>query len=231
MQRKRQVILLVLISMVLLFLNLNSSYFIEAMRKLAYKPLAGAVIVLDAGHGGRDDGARADKVKEQEINLLITKKCQKLFEAAGAEVILTRKDDKDLSSEYAKNHKQEDMKNRIQIINEEKSDLMISIHLNSYGNTSVHGAQSFYMKDHVASLELANSIQSYFRSELTSKMLPKPGDYYLLNYAKIPSVLLECGFLSNPQEREKLKDDQYQDKIAQAIFAGVIDYFEKMNYN
>lgn len=231
MQRKKKVVLIVVISVLLLFINMSSTYFIEAMRRFAFKPLDGMVIVLDAGHGGRDDGARAEKVREQEINLLITKKCQKLFEDAGAEVVLTRKDEKDLSSEYAKNHKQEDMKNRIKIINGEKSDIMISIHLNSYGNTSVHGAQVFYMKDHVASLELANSIQSYFRSELSSKMLPKPGDYYLLNHAKIPSVLLECGFISNPKEREKLKDDKYQDKIAESIFAGVLKYFETMNYN
>ena len=231
MKEKRGLIFFLVACAIFMVVNINSQYLIDAIEMLAYKPLQGATIVLDAGHGGKDSGARAEKVFEKDLNLMITLKCQKLLEKAGASVILTRDEDVDLSSDYARNHKQEDMKNRMTLINNEKNDILISIHLNSYGNTSVKGAQSFYTKDNAASLALAKSIQSYFKSELKSKMLPKPGDYYLLNETSIPGVLLECGFLSNPSERKLLQEKNYQDKIAEAIFAGVLQYFNELNFD
>ena len=208
---------------------LLSEHFVGAVKEAVYAPLSGTVIVLDAGHGGKDEGAMIDGVTEKGINLSIVFKLQKLFEDAGAEVVLTRIDENDLSSSAAVNHKREDMKNRISIINDEKNDLLLSIHLNSYSNTSVKGAQTFYMKGNAASELLAGCIQVQFL-DIDSKMEPKPGDYYLLNNSRIPAVLIECGFLSNPEEREKLQQEDYQNKVANLIFAGTLNYFKELNY-
>lgn len=220
---------ILLIGLIAVSCYLISEHFIYAVKDAIYAPLSGTVLVLDAGHGGKDEGAIVEGVTEKGINLAIVMKLQKLFEDAGAKVVLTRVDENDLSSSTASNHKREDMKNRISIINDEKNDLLLSIHLNSYSNTSVKGAQTFYMKGNAASELLARCIQVQFL-EIESKMEPKPGDYYLLNNSRIPAVLVECGFLSNPEEREKLQQEEYQDKIANLIFAGTLNYFKELNY-
>lgn len=220
---------LLLIGLIAVGCYLISEHFVYAIKDAVYAPLSGTVIVLDAGHGGKDEGAIVEGVTEKGINLAIVMKLQKLFEDAGAKVVLTRVDENDLSSSTASNHKREDMKNRINIINDEKNDLLLSIHLNSYSNTSVKGAQTFYMKGNAASELLAGCIQVQFL-EIGSKMEPKAGDYYLLNNSRIPAVLIECGFLSNLEEREKLQQEEYQDKIANLIFAGTINYFKELNY-
>lgn len=220
---------LLLICLIAVCCYLISEHFVSAVREAVYAPLSGSVIVLDAGHGGKDEGAMVDDVTEKGINLSIVLKLQKLFEDAGARVVLTRVDENDLSSSTASNHKREDMKNRINIINDEKNDLLLSIHLNSYSNTSVKGAQTFYMKGNAASELLAGCIQVQFL-DIDSKMEPKSGDYYLLNNSRIPAVLIECGFLSNPEEREKLMQEEYQDKVANLIFAGTLNYFKEINY-
>lgn len=220
---------ILLIGLIAVSCYLISEHFIYAIKDAIYAPLSGTVLVLDAGHGGKDEGAIVEGVTEKGINLAIVMKLQKLFEDAGAKVVLTRVDENDLSSSTASNHKREDMKNRISIINDEKNDLLLSIHLNSYSNTSVKGAQTFYMKGNAASELLARCIQVQFL-EIESKMEPKPGDYYLLNNSRIPAVLVECGFLSNPEEREKLQQEEYQDKIANLIFAGTLNYFKELNY-
>lgn len=220
---------ILLIGLIAVGCYLISEHFIYAVKDAIYAPLSGTVLVLDAGHGGKDEGAIVEGVTEKGINLAIVMKLQKLFEDAGAKVVLTRVDENDLSSSTASNHKREDMKNRISIINDEKNDLLLSIHLNSYSNTSVKGAQTFYMKGNAASELLARCIQVQFL-EIESKMEPKPGDYYLLNNSRIPAVLVECGFLSNPEERVKLQQEEYQDKIANLIFAGTLNYFKELNY-
>lgn len=220
---------ILLIGLIAVSCYLISEHFIYAVKDAIYAPLSGTVLVLDAGHGGKDEGAIVEGVTEKGINLAIVMKLQKLFEDAGAKVVLTRVDENDLSSSTASNHKREDMKNRITIINDEKNDLLLSIHLNSYSNTSVKGAQTFYMKGNAASELLARCIQVQFL-EIESKMEPKTGDYYLLNNSRIPAVLIECGFLSNPEEREKLQQEEYQDKIANLIFAGTLNYFKELNY-
>ena len=206
-----------------------SDHFVAAVQDVIYAPLSGAVIVLDAGHGGKDEGAMAEGVTEKAINMAIVTKLQALFEDAGATVVLTRKDENDLSSPTAANHKREDMKNRIDIINDEKNDLLLSIHLNSYSDSSVKGAQTFYPKDSLSSELLASCIQVQFLA-IDSRMSPKPGDYYLLNNSRIPAVLIECGFLSNAQEREQLSQADYQDKVANLIFAGTLNYFKELSY-
>lgn len=208
------------------FINSIGFQFGKAVEEYVYHPLNGVVIVIDAGHGGKDKGAQYDGVKESEVNLKIVKKCQELFENAGAKVVLTRSDEQDLADDFALNRKKSDMKKRIEIINRDQHDLFLSIHLNSYQDIDVFGAQVFYGDE-----RLANAIQKKFGNSLKSEMEVKPGDFYLLNHARIPGVLIECGFLSNPKERSLLITENYQNQIAEMVFSGVLSYFKDLSYD
>lgn len=194
-----------------------------------YKPLSGVSVVLDAGHGGKDDGARTTDAKEQEINLSISKKLETLLKKSGAEVTLTRDGAYDLASENATNRKREDMKKRIEIINQDEVDIFLSIHLNAYPNTSVKGAQAFYEKNNEVSKVFADIIQKNFKSLTGTKMTSKTGDYYILNNANKIGSLVECGFLSNEEDREKLKTPEYQQKIAQCLYDSILEYFHMLS--
>lgn len=214
-----------------LLLNLLGYRWVQALKQKVYEPLSGMVIVLDAGHGGKDLGAKEDGVDEAGINLKIVNKLADLLEEAGVNVVLTRKDDQDLSSKGARNHKKEDMKKRVMIINDEKCDLFVSIHLNSYGDSSVQGAQVFYQKDKAESESLAYYVQEALKNTLQSKMEIKKGNYYILNKTRIPGILVECGFISNDVERKRLNSDGYQQQVAEVIFSGILQYFDSLNYN
>lgn len=200
-----------------------------SMRALAQTnepPLADLTFVIDSGHGGKDDGAQRNGVKEDEINLAIAKElCAQLVEQ-GANVILTRDDDYDLSDTNAENHKQEDLKQRVMIINSGIADYFISIHLNAYTSTKVQGAQVFYQEKNKESKAIAEQIQTQLVEMTNTKLSIKEGDYYILRKPSIPGVLVECGFLSNAQEREKLQEETYQHTIAEAIAAGVVNYIQ-----
>lgn len=187
-------------------------------------PLSGVVIVVDPGHGGKDDGARGEGVKEQDINLAISMKLKSALEAQGAKVILTRDGAYDLASDGAKNRKKEDMRKRVDIINAEPVDLFISVHLNAYANTSIHGAHAFYQKDDMSSMQLAEEIQKEFNLLTGIEKEKKSGDYFILNETNRPGVLVECGFLSNAADREQLCDKGYQTKLADAITRSILSY-------
>lgn len=202
---------------------------VAAEQTKEYAPLSGVTIVLDAGHGGKDQGAQVENVKEQEINLLITQKLKAKLEGAGASVTLTRDGAYDLASEGASNRKKEDMKNRATIINQKESDIFISIHLNSYPNTSIQGAHAFYRKGDPASEQLAQILQAHFNLLTGLDKDAKAGDYYLLNQTEIPGVLVECGFVSNAEERSKLVTDAYQEQIADVLYEGVLEYLGALN--
>lgn len=190
-----------------------------------YHSLSGVSIILDPGHGGKDDGARAGNVKEQEINLKIAKKLETLLKNNGASVTLTRDGAYDLASANATNRKREDMKKRMEIINADQTDLFLSIHLNAYPNTSVKGAQAFYEKDNEVSKVFADIIQKNFKKLTGTNMTSKTGDYYILNNAKKIGSLVECGFLSNDEDRSKLVTDEYQQDIAESLCNSIVEYF------
>lgn len=202
---------------------------VDALQSENYQPLSGVSIVLDAGHGGKDQGAQADNVKEQEINLFITQKLRIKLEEAGAKVTLTRDGAYDLASDGASNRKKEDMKNRVAIINEKSSDLFISIHLNSYPNTSIQGAHAFYKKNDEGAKQFAQIIQKNFNALTNLEKDVKEGDYYILNNTKVTGVLVECGFVSNAQERAKLTTDEYQEELADVLYMSVLEYFGVLN--
>ena len=201
------------------------SHITSVSAKRAFHALDGVEIVLDPGHGGKDDGARSNEAKEQEINLKIAQKLKKLLEEGGAHVTMTRDGAYDLASEGASNRKREDMKKRIELINQDKTDLFISIHLNSYPNTSVKGAQAFYAPKNEVSKVFADIVQKHFRALTQTKMTSKQGDYYILNNAQKIGSLVECGFLSNAEDRAKLITDEYQQKVAQTLYDSILEYF------
>lgn len=190
-----------------------------------FQAMDGVNIVLDPGHGGKDDGARSNEAKEQEINLKIALKLKKLLEDSGAQVTMTRDGAYDLASEQATNRKREDMKKRVELINEDATDLFLSIHLNAYPNTSVKGAQAFYAPNNAVSKVFADILQKHLRVLTQTKMTSKPGDYYILNNAEKIGSLVECGFLSNAEDRALLVTDQYQQKLAQTLYDSILEYF------
>jgi len=180
-------------------------------------------VIIDAGHGGGDPGAIGlTGSLEKEINLSISLKLQKLIEKNGGIVLMTRTDDNGLASS-----KSEDMAVRKKLREENSGDIFISIHLNSFPLESCEGAQTFYAKGE-ESKNLAEKIQKNmvkYLDENNTRIAKKLTDVYLLKKVNIPSVIVECGFLSNSREEELLKSEDYQNKIAFSIYAGILEYF------
>ena len=218
---------------VLILVIFMSCVWIERFSRIvalrSFRPLDGVTIVLDAGHGGKDGGANQGDIEEDEINLAITKNLKIFLEDSGANIVMTREEDIDLASEGADNRKREDMKARVSYINDEKADVFISIHLNSFLNTTVQGSQVFYKKGDEQAKQFAQMIHEQMRSVTNTKMTIKEGDYYILNESKKLGVLIECGFLSNVEERNKLTQEEYQNELEKSIGLGIIQYFSFLN--
>ena len=195
-------------------------------------PCYGKVIVLDAGHGEPDGGAVGKAgVKEQELNLKIAEFTQGFLEQSGMEVIMTRADEQGIqdSGNSIRQKKRSDMSNREKLMNRSDVDLFISIHMNKFTDPQYSGPQVFYSSNHEKSKIMAEFLQSELISilEPASKREVKQatGDIYLLKKAKVPAVLVECGFLSNAQEEQKLLDEKYQKETAWAIYSSIVKYF------
>ncbi len=187
--------------------------------------LANKIIVVDAGHGGTDPGAVRGKYMEKDITLQVSKKLADYLSQAGALVIMLREDDRELAEDPSATiaeRKRSDLKRRVQIANEAQADLYISIHTNADLSPRWSGAQTFYLAGSERSKVAAVMIQD----ELTRIMKntdrkAKPGSYYILSRTEMPSVIVEMGFISNPREARQLSDDQYQSKLAYAVFSGI----------
>lgn len=197
---------------------------------LAFTPDTDIVVVLDAGHGGKDGGTKGivSGKQEAEINLIITKKVEKLLIGQGIGVTLTRKDENSLASETA-TKKQLDMEARKKIILEARPQLIVSIHCNKYPDSSRRGAQVFFEPLDVNGKALANALQqnlNTLNNEYVQRSFPAlKGDYYILHCGDCPSAIVECGFLSNKEDDALLNNDEYRDKIAYRIFCGIVSYF------
>jgi len=185
-------------------------------------------IVIDAGHGGRDDGCSGvNGTKESVINLKISKALKNYLETLGINVILTRSDSNGLYEATADNYKQSDMAKRIEIIEEASPDMVISIHQNSFSDSSQCGAQAFYQEGDERSKAFAESVQSQLISQLpNARSEANFGDYYLLKESNVSSVLIECGYLTNSEEEQLLNSTEYQNKVAYSIMCGVVKYFQ-----
>lgn len=185
-------------------------------------------IVIDAGHGGRDAGCSGinTNAKESDLNLAIAKKLQKYLYDFGFNVVMTRETQDGLYSENVDNYKKDDMANREKIIKKSNADMIISIHLNSFSSLTENGAQSFYEESNPQSINLSKSIQNQLINTLpNARQNANKGDYYILKTKNIPCSLVECGFLSNPEEEQLLLTEEYQQKVAYAIFCGIIEYY------
>lgn len=201
--------------------------------KSSTTPISGKVIVIDAGHGTPDSGATGySGTREKDVNLALSKSLGNLLQQSGVHVIYTRENDGTIADNLdttIRNIKLQDMKKRRHIRDESKADMFISIHMNIYSDPKVKGAQVFYKEDNKESKLLANLIQENIcrTVDTSNKRQAKnsKNDIYLLNDSKIPSVLVECGFLSNPGEEKKLLSKSYQDKMAYAIYSGILKYF------
>lgn len=181
-------------------------------------------VVIDAGHGGSDPGkVGVNDALEKDINLEIARKVKKLLEKKGIHVIMTRKEDKALGDGQRDSQKVQDMRERVKLINKNKPELAVSIHQNSFHQADVHGAQVFYFKHSAEGEKYAGIMQEVLRTvDQGNTKQPKADDtYYLLKKTEIPIIIIECGFLSNPEEAEKLTTKEYQKEMAQAIADGI----------
>ena len=186
------------------------------------------VVVIDAGHGGDDPGKIGiNGSPEKDINLRITEKLRQYLEADGIRVVLTRETEDGLYDASAPNKKVQDMKRRIEKIEQTDPVLTVSIHQNSYPEEYVHVAQVFYYNGSSGGEQLAGLIQTQLVQDLDPEnhRQIKPNDsYYLLKKTKGTIVIVECGFLSNAAEAGKLCDEAYQDRVAWSIHKGILQY-------
>ncbi|MCI1593059.1 N-acetylmuramoyl-L-alanine amidase CwlD [Heyndrickxia oleronia] len=229
MKRKIKVISFIL-GALLLFLLFQFQFFQRDTWESWNLPLSGKVIILDPGHGGPDGGAGDEDALEKDIALSISKKIKEYLQEQGALVMMTREDDSDLADPQTKGisrRKVEDLRTRLDMINESEADLYLSIHLNSIPSPRWSGAQTFYSPHLIENKRLAKFIQSELIRNLenTDREAKLLKNIYIVKNAKKPGALVEVGFLSNPTERENLKSDKYQEKVSASIYNGIMRYF------
>ncbi|OIJ17177.1 N-acetylmuramoyl-L-alanine amidase CwlD [Anaerobacillus alkalilacustris] len=194
-------------------------------------PLSGKIIIVDPGHGGIDGGASSDSgLLEKDVALSVSLILRDYLQEAGALVIMSREEDTDLADPTTKgvrNRKVQDLKRRVQLVNETGSDLFVSLHLNAIPSPKWSGAQTFYNRSLDQNERLAKFIQEEIRYNLeNTNRLAKPiGNVYLLKHAQIPGALIEVGFLSNPSEADLLNAKAYQQKVAASIYQGIMRYY------
>lgn len=192
-------------------------------------------IIIDAGHGSPDGGTSAnDGTLEKDINLQIAHKLNNILQSMGYQTVMTRSDDNSIHDDSANTIRQKkvsDLKNRLDIINNTDNAIFVSIHQNHYSDPDYSGAQVFYSKNNPHSKELAESIRypiiSYLQTDNSREIKKSGSEIYLLNNAQIPAVMVECGFLSNSSETEKLKDNDYQQRLSFSIAVGIADFIKE----
>ncbi len=188
-------------------------------------------IVIDVGHGGVDGGVVGKSgAKESDINLKISLKLKSVLEETGFDVTLTRKTSAGLYGFATKGFKKRDMLKRKEIIEKAAPDFVLSIHQNFYPSSATRGGQVFYSKQNENSKNLAACLQTQL-NELYAKQgvkarTEKSGEYYILQCTSYPSVIIECGFLSNPKDETLLKSNDFTRKLCGSITAGVLSYLQ-----
>ena len=198
-------------------------------------PVSNKVIVLDAGHGGFDAGASANNVVEKEINLQVALRLKEYLEQGGAVVLLTR--DRDVSTaEVGKDGfsaKKSDLVERKKLADSSECDIFVSIHMNQFPQEKYRGAQVFYSDKQESGKLLGDAIQQGLKEILkddNTRVAKKiDGGVFLLKNTTVPSVIVECGFLSNPREAKLLQNEEYQQKLAGGIYLGIIRYFNELS--
>ena len=189
------------------------------------------VIVIDAGHGGEDSGAVANGLLEKDINLSIACKLRDMLKTAGVSVIMTRDEDisiGDMSCSTVRERKNSDLNKRVEIINKNENGLLVSVHQNKFPQEKYSGTQFFYASQVQGSEKLAESMRKsvtgLLQPENKRELKSASDSVYILKQAKIPAVIAECGFISNAEEAALLADEEYQQRMAFALFCGILDY-------
>lgn len=195
-------------------------------------PSSNHIIILDPGHGGPDGGASgADGTVEKNLNLEIALKVQNLLQQSGCTVFMTRSDDRSLSTiedEINRMRKVADLNNRRGMVDELKVEAFVSIHMNTFSDAQYLGSQVFYSSSPADSKYLADYIQEEIRlidPENLRETKNGSGSIFILNDVSVPSVVVECGFLSNEKDLARLKTEEYQNKIAGAIYNGIVKFY------
>ena len=195
-------------------------------------PVSGKTIIVDAGHGVPDEGAESSQgTTEAETNLKIALKLQNLLETSGCTVLLTRSDENaiyDIDSKTLRQKKISDIHNRVKIGNESQADIFISIHLNKIPQQQYYGWQCFYKEGNEQGQKLAVSIQENLNNAIpkeNNRVAHNIDNVYIIKHVEIPTTIVECGFLSNPEEEAQLFSDEYQNRLAWGIYNGIINYF------
>jgi len=224
------IILIFLLSIAIYSLNLGG----EAAATPASSIMSLGTVIVDAGHGGEDPGkvSNFSGVSEKDLNLAIAKLLKQQLEAAGYRVIMTREEDKlvykEGTTEILSKRKQ-DLTRRKEIMDNSGADIVVSIHMNDFSQSKYYGAQVFYPPNSEESRRLAVCVQKALGTDLdpTNKReaLVKNVPIIILKNVKTPTIIVECGFLSNQQEEQKLRSEDYQLKIAKTIKTGIDNYF------
>lgn len=187
-------------------------------------------VLIDSGHGGIDPGkVGVNGAYEKDINLAISLYLKEELQQKGCEVVMTRETDTGLYSESDKNKKTADLRKRVELMNSEKPDVIVSIHQNSFTQESSKGAQVFYQTTSEEGKKFAEIMQKELAAGLDkdNKRVAKPNsDYYILKNSVGVAIIVECGFLSNPQEAQQLVNGDYQKKVAETVANGIINYFK-----
>ena len=189
--------------------------------------LAGKIICLDSGHGGTDSGAEAETILEKDLNLKLAKKLEKELISRGATVYMTRNGDYDLSTTTV-NRKRSDLYNRASYINKINPDMYISIHLNATPSKKWRGLQIFYTNKNNQNRLIAETLTDYLKGELSYvRDVKKDNSYYMYKHINSPGILIEAGFISNPNDNYLLRNNNYQNKLILLISEGIEKYFKK----
>lgn len=220
---KQKKVFLALVVLILAELTLSALICVKQLEKPA--SLIDFTVVIDAGHGGIDGGVVGlNGIKESTLNLAYSKALGKIFENGGFNVVYTRKTDNGLYGLPTKGFKSRDMKARKKIIEEARPNLVISVHMNRFSSASRKGPQVFFQKGKDDGRELAESLQKVFNDFTGVTREALQGDYYMCREIECPSVIVECGFLSNAEDAANLLTDHYREEICSKIFNGVMLY-------
>ena len=192
-------------------------------------PSRNYTIVIDPGHGGSDPGSIGYKTKvhEADLNLKLSLLLKTKLEKAGINVVMTRENENAMLEGSGKKWKRKDMELRKALIEKTRPNMVISLHQNSYTNHSLRGAQVFYDKTSEISKTIAGFIQEQFKQNLDKSIkATSPGDYFMLKCSLAPSVIVECGFLSNEEDEKLLQTPDYQEKIIDSIYKGIVNFLQ-----
>lgn len=216
---------MIAILLALVVAQLALTGFLVARSLPAKTALIDFTVVIDAGHGGVDGGVvGVDGVKESTLNLAYAKELGAVFERAGFNVVYTRKNEGGLYGLPTNGFKLRDMQERKRIINEARPNLMISVHMNKFSASYRSGPQVFFQQGEEDGRLLAENLQRVFNDFVGKSREAIAGDYYVCRETSCPAVIVECGFLSNPEECAALQTDAYREKICNLIFNGAMLY-------